>query len=176
MTASTKLRVLLCGLCSAPAKFRQMMDIVLSDLKCHSSLVYLDDVVAFSTTFEQHIKRLEAVLQTIRTAGLSLKPEKCCSGYEEHKLLARIVSRFDPTLKRPRQLLSSRHRRQNAMYTPISEHLCVYYHRFVQHFSQIAEPLPQLIRMTAPSFGFSTVGRFPRPSTTTAKPAGPWSL
>ncbi|KAK8772958.1 hypothetical protein V5799_012507 [Amblyomma americanum] len=68
-------RVLHFGLCSAPATFQRMMDTVLADLKWQSCLVYLDDVVIFSDTFEEHLRRLRAVFEAIRSAGLSLKPE-----------------------------------------------------------------------------------------------------
>lgn len=85
-------KVLPFGLCSAPATFQRMMDTVLSGLKWQSCLVYLDDVVVFSETFEQHLHRLRAVLDAIRSAGLSLKPEKCHFGYEELKFLGHVVS------------------------------------------------------------------------------------
>lgn len=140
-------KVLPFGLCSAPATFQRMMDTVLSDLKWHSCLVYLDDVVVFSTTFEQHIERLEAVLQAIRTAGLSLKPEKCHFGYEELKFLGHIVSntgiRPDPdkaTAVRLFPIPKTKHDVRRFL------GLCAYYRRFVPNFSEIAEPLQRLIK------------------------------
>lgn len=68
------------------------MDTVLSGLKWEACLVYLDDVVVFSQTFEQHLQRLRSVFAAIRTAGLSLKPEKCHFGYNELKFLGHLVS------------------------------------------------------------------------------------
>ena len=60
------------GLCNAPATFQRMMDLVLADLKWTTCLVYLDDVIVFSTTFSQHLERLESVLRCIQEAGLTL--------------------------------------------------------------------------------------------------------
>ena len=60
------------GLCNAPATFQWMMDLVLADLKWTTCLVYLDDVIVFSTAFLQHLERLESVLRCIQEAGLTL--------------------------------------------------------------------------------------------------------
>ena len=40
-------------------------------------IVYLDDVIVFSQTPEEHLKRLEAVFKKLKFAGLKLKPSKC---------------------------------------------------------------------------------------------------
>ena len=40
-------------------------------------IVYLDDIIIFSDTKEEHLKRLEAVFQKLSAAGLKLKPSKC---------------------------------------------------------------------------------------------------
>ncbi|XP_070381696.1 uncharacterized protein [Dermacentor albipictus] len=68
------------------------MDAVLSDLKWKTSLVYLDDVIVFSATFEEHLQRLEAVLHSIRSAGLALKPEMCHFGFGELQFLGHVAS------------------------------------------------------------------------------------
>lgn len=85
-------KVLPFGLCSAPATFQRMMDTVLSGLKWQTCLVYLDDVIVFSRTFQQHLDRLSSVLQAIRSAAHTLKPEKCHFGYEELLFLGHVVS------------------------------------------------------------------------------------
>ena len=40
-------------------------------------LIYLDDIIVFSTTFDEHLRRLTNVFSALRTAGLKLKPSKC---------------------------------------------------------------------------------------------------
>ena len=65
------------GLKSAPMTFQRVMKLALQGLQWQSCLIYLDDVVIFSKTFDEHIERLSTVLDRIRTAGLKLKPEKC---------------------------------------------------------------------------------------------------
>lgn len=53
---------------------------------------YLDDVVMFAVTFEEHLKCLEMVLKALCSVYLGLKAEKCHLGYEELKFLGHVVS------------------------------------------------------------------------------------
>ena len=69
--------VMLFGLTNAPATFQRCMDSVLSGLKYNAVLVYLDDIPVFSSSFEQHLRRLEAVFYRLIDANLKLNPSKC---------------------------------------------------------------------------------------------------
>jgi len=51
------------GLCNAGATFQRLMDVVMSGLHFQVCLVYLDDIIAFSGTLDQHLERLVTVLQ-----------------------------------------------------------------------------------------------------------------
>ena len=55
--------------------------------------MYLDDVIIFSKTFEDHLDHLRQVFDRFRTAHLKLKPEKCHFGQASVKYLGHIVSR-----------------------------------------------------------------------------------
>ena len=65
------------GLTNAPATFQRLMDLVLSGLTWSVCLVYLDDVIIFSTTFEDHLAHLQQVFERLGQAGLTLKASKC---------------------------------------------------------------------------------------------------
>ena len=65
------------GLCNAGATFQRLMDLVMSGLHFHVCLIYLDDIIVFAGSLEQHPDRLVMVFERLRTAGLKLKPEKC---------------------------------------------------------------------------------------------------
>ena len=65
------------GLVNAPATFQHLMEVVLSGLARDSCHVYLDDVLVFGRTLEEHNSNLSKVLTRIREAGLRLKPKKC---------------------------------------------------------------------------------------------------
>ena len=64
------------GLTNSPATFQRLMEIALRGLQWHTCLIYLDDIVVFGNNFEEHLKRVEEVLQRLQFAGLKLKPEK----------------------------------------------------------------------------------------------------
>ena len=53
------------------------MEVVLAGLQWSECLVYLDDVIVFSSSFEEHISRLEAVFKRLRKSHLKLNPGKC---------------------------------------------------------------------------------------------------
>ena len=80
------------GLCNAGATFQRLMDIVMSGLHFQVCLVYLDDIITFSETLEQHIERLLIVLGRLRSAGLKLKPQKCALFQKSINFLGHVVS------------------------------------------------------------------------------------
>ncbi|XP_075739305.1 uncharacterized protein LOC142784700 isoform X1 [Rhipicephalus microplus] len=128
-------RVLPFGLCFAPANYQRMMDTVIAGLKWQSCLVYLDDVVIFFESFEEHLKRLRKVLEAIRTAELTLKPQKCHFGYEELKFLGHVISadRVRPDSDKTDAVAAfpvSSHKRAVRRFFG----LCAYYRRFIANF------------------------------------------
>lgn len=64
------------GLVNTPATFQRLMNDLLAAHKWRDCLVYLDDVLVFGVTLEEHSKRLEAVLKKVQTAGLKLNLKK----------------------------------------------------------------------------------------------------
>ena len=65
------------GLCNAPATFQRLMEMCMGDMNLRDCLVYLDDVIIFSTTFEEHIDRLQAVFSRLKEFNLKLKATRC---------------------------------------------------------------------------------------------------
>ena len=80
------------GLCNAPATFQRLMERVLRGLQWEVAVLYIDDIIAFADSVESHLKRLGAVLDRLRQAGLKLKPEKCELLREKVAFLGHIVS------------------------------------------------------------------------------------
>ena len=60
----------------APATFQRLMEMFLGDLHLNWCIIYLDDVVIFSRTPEEHLEQLDAVFTKIGEAGFKLKPSK----------------------------------------------------------------------------------------------------
>ena len=88
------------GLCNAPATFQRLMKMCMSEMNLRDCLVYLDDVIIFSTTFDEHIERLQAVLSISQEHNLKLKATKCEFMKSKVTYLGHIVSqngiRTDP--------------------------------------------------------------------------------
>ena len=65
------------GLTSAPAAIQRLMESCLGELHQDWCIIYLDDIIVFSQTPEEHLVRLWAVFNKLKAAGLKLKPSKC---------------------------------------------------------------------------------------------------
>ena len=80
------------GLCNAPATFQQLMTNCLGELNYLACLVYLDGVVIYLSTQEEHIKCLRAILKHFCLHRLKLKPSKCEFFWEKMEYLGHSVS------------------------------------------------------------------------------------
>ena len=80
------------GLTNAPATFHRLMESCLGELHLNWCIIYLDDVIVFSKTPEEHIERLESVFEKISKVGLKLKPSKCEFFRKRINYLGHIVS------------------------------------------------------------------------------------
>ena len=65
------------GLRSAPATMQRLMTTLFASMTWKMVLVYLDDIVIFSSTVDEHLKRMDLVFAKLREAKLKLKPSKC---------------------------------------------------------------------------------------------------
>ena len=81
------------GLCNAPAPFQQLMQNCLGNLNLIYCLIYLDDLIVFSQTAEQHLHQLRVVFDRLREYNLKLKPSMCSLFKEEINYLAHQASK-----------------------------------------------------------------------------------
>ena len=80
------------GLSNAPGTFERLMETVLRGMQWERAVLYLDDIIVFSDSVEEHLKRLEEILQRLRAANLMLKPSKCHFFKRQVEFLGHIVS------------------------------------------------------------------------------------
>ncbi len=80
------------GLCNAPSTFQRLMERLFGDQQCQSLLLYLDDIVVFSTFISQHLERLEVVLGRLEREGLKARLEKCAFLQQEVRYLGHVIS------------------------------------------------------------------------------------
>lgn len=138
------------GLKNAPATFQRLMETVLGDLRGKICFVYLDDIIVFSHSKEQHFNDLQVVLDTLRNAGLTVNMKKSNFFQETLKFLGHVVS--------SEGIQVNSEKTEAIKNFPVPSNLksfqrflgmAGWYHRFVADFSQIAEPLTALKRKGA---------------------------
>ena len=80
------------GLDSAPGAFQKLMDLIISGLSYETALVYLDDVIIFGRTFEEHLERLELILCQLKEGGFKKKDQNADS-FERKTVFLNILCR-----------------------------------------------------------------------------------
>lgn len=135
------------GLTNAPATFQTMMNSILRPFLNKYVIVYLDDILIYSETKEEHIKHVEAVLEVLRKNRLYAKPTKCLFAQSEVEFCGHIVGNGNV---RP---CPSKIAVIKDWPTPKNAHdvrqflgLASYYRRFVQNFAQVASPIYDLLK------------------------------
>ena len=135
------------GATNAPATFQRLMEDCLGDLNMNFCIIYLDDVIVFSKTPDEHLERLEAVFQKLSAAGLKLKPSKCTFFKTEITYLGHLITsegvatdpkKIETVIKWPRP---------NTVHDVRSFLGFVgYYRRFIKGFSALFRPLYDLTK------------------------------
>ena len=80
------------GLSSAPATFQKLMHLILKKENWEQCLIYLDDVMIFGNSYEQHFTRLKSILSWIAEAGVKLKSDKCNFLQSQVSYLGHVIS------------------------------------------------------------------------------------
>ena len=134
------------GATNAPATFQRLMHDCLGDLNMNWCIVYLDDIIVFSDTKEEHIKRLEAVFQKLMAAGLKLKPTKCFFFRNEIEYLGHVVSGKGISTNPKKIEAVTKWPTPKTVYDVRSFLGFVgYYRRFIKNFSKITKPIREVI-------------------------------
>ena len=133
------------GLTNAPATFQRYMDIALAGLKWTCCLVYLDDIIVFSSTFEEHLVDVEAVFKRLEEHNLGLKASKChmCRDrllYLGHQISPEGISPNPDKVKAINEMDHPRNRKELRRFLG----MCSYYRKFIKNFADIASPLNML--------------------------------
>jgi hypothetical protein len=71
------------GLSNSTSSFQRLMDVVLRNLTGEFCYVFIDDILVFADTIEEHARRLDKVLQHFEKANLLLQPGKCTFAYRK---------------------------------------------------------------------------------------------
>ncbi|CAI5655207.1 unnamed protein product [Oreochromis niloticus] len=133
------------GVTNAPSTFQRLMEKCMGDMNLKEVVVFLDDLIVFSRTLEEHEARLMKVLNRLKEYGLKLSPEKCKFFQSSVRYLGHVVSEWGVETD-PEKIA--------ALKTwPVPQRLkelraflgfCGYYRKFIKGYSNIVKPLNDL--------------------------------
>ncbi|CAC5393320.1 Transposon Ty3-G Gag-Pol polyprotein,Transposon Ty3-I Gag-Pol polyprotein,Retrovirus-related Pol polyprotein from transposon 297,Retrovirus-related Pol polyprotein from transposon opus [Mytilus coruscus] len=137
------------GMMNSPMTFQCLMTKVLKDLNFKIALVYIDDILIFSKTFEEHLHHLKLVFTNLRAAKLKLNPEKCKFGTKTVKYLGHIISK-DGIRVNPENVDKVKNFPRPASVKQVKSFLGManFYRKFVKDYAKIASPLTSLLKKT----------------------------
>lgn len=140
------------GLKNAPATFQRVMNIILSSVHWQFALVYLDDVIVFSKTLDEHFDHVRTVLRLLRNAGVTIRLDKC-------SFFATKVEYLGHTITPGKLAIHNRACDAVEQFKPLRTTtdirsflgLCNVFRRFVPNFSRVAAPLNKKLKKGQPS-------------------------
>jgi len=137
------------GLSNAPAAFQRSMEEMLGPLRDDCCIPYLDDVLCYAKTFEEHLEALRKVLQALQSHGVKLRPEKCELFRQEVRYVGRLVSaegvKIDPRDLEAVRTLTNKRPQTVGEVRKLTGFLG-YYRSYIQDFSRIAKPIYELLQ------------------------------
>ena len=137
---------MLYGLCNTPATFQRLMQNCLGELNLTYALIYLDDVIVFSRTEEEHLHRLRVVFACFLEHGLKLKPSKCHFLQDKitflgHEISAEGMKPGTVNLKAIAEMAPPRTYTKIRRFTGMTG----FFQQFIKGYSKIAKPLNDLL-------------------------------
>ena len=149
------------GLSNAPAVFSRLMDAVTAGLKWQSVLTFIDDILVYSKTFDDHLVHLVKLFERLRKANLTTKPSKChfCRPkliYLGHEISPEEVKPDPAKITALNAFeLSTKERDGKPRKSAVKKiqsflGLAQYYRKFIRNYSILAKPLTELTRESTP--------------------------
>jgi hypothetical protein len=135
------------GLTNAPATFQGVMNHILEKMLRKGVLVFMDDILIYSPTLEEHQQQVREVFQILRAHQLQLKQTKCTFAQQNLEYLGNVIgtagvatdsSKIDTVQAWPRPTTLKQLRGFLG--------LTGYYRKFIRNYGMISRPLTQLLR------------------------------
>ncbi|GBG84126.1 hypothetical protein CBR_g38001 [Chara braunii] len=145
------------GICNAPATFQRAMNMAFAEFVNKTRLtqplinfcviVYMDEILVFSKTYEYHVEHVEWVLHALKDAGFKVALEKSEFFLSEISFLGYIVT-VEGLKPDPRKVAAVREAPAPVTLTQVRAFLGLasYYRHFIRSFAFLAKPLPNLLK------------------------------
>jgi hypothetical protein len=135
------------GLSNSPAVFSAMMNRIFGPYLDDFVIVYLDDLVIYSTDLDTHMKHLEIIFKVMREHTLCVKRSKCTFGVEKVEFCGHTISKRGVEISKDKILaMSAPPVIKNAKDVRSYLGSCVWFHRFIPDYAAITAPLSRLIK------------------------------
>src|SRR6266498_76339 len=135
------------GLINAPATFQRLMNYILHDYLNDFVVVYLDNILVCSDTFDEYINHLRKVFIKLREANLVIKLKKCKFRQRKIKFLEHIIGtdRLRTDLENIEKIINC------PVPTDVTRvrkfmGLCNYYRKFIKNLSKLSKSLRELLK------------------------------
>lgn len=140
------------GITGAPATFQRLMERAVGDMHLLEAIVYLDDIIVFGRTLEQHEERLLKVLDRLEECGLKVSIDKCQFCQPEVKYVGHMVS-AEGIAADPAKIEAVAKWKQPYDLKSLRSFLgfCGYYRRFIKGYSSVVRPLTDLTKGFPPT-------------------------
>jgi hypothetical protein len=135
------------GLTNAPATFQTLMNSILRPYIDKFVLVYLDDILVYSNSEEEHLEHLRLVFEALRQHKLYARPKKCVFNKPTVEFCGHIVGQgVTKVLDSKVRAINEWPQPKNVQEVRQFYGLVNYYRRFIRHFSIIAASLSDLFK------------------------------
>jgi hypothetical protein len=135
------------GLTNAPASFQCAMNSILQSFLRKFVMVFLDDILIYSSSLDAHLQHMRLVLDKLREHQFYLKMKKCSFMKSELKYLGHVISRegvaTDPSKTK---VMLNWPQPRNVTELRGFLGLTGYYRRFVKNYGLLAKPLTRLLQ------------------------------
>ncbi|KAI7814030.1 hypothetical protein IRJ41_006648 [Triplophysa rosa] len=140
------------GVSGAPATFQRLMERAMGDMHLLEVIVYLDDIIVFGSTLEEHERRLLKVLDRLEEYGLKISVDKCQLCMSKVKYVGHIVS-ASGVAPEPDKIKAVTEWKMPTDVKSLRSFLgfCGFYRRFVKNYSAIVRPLTELTKGYPPA-------------------------
>ena len=135
------------GLKNAPSTFQRLVNDVLKEFINKTCVVYMDDILIFSTSFQEHIVSIKRIFEAIRKYNLKIQINKCSFAENSTKFLGHVVEsgniRPDPTkVEAIQNYPLPCNQRDIRSFLGLTG----YYRKFIKDYSKVAYPIIRYLR------------------------------